>query len=82
MWGIPRSFWSHLDGKYGKMFYWKENVNYKVVGILTFLGVEAVVNSFQKKEKEVNFQVDPGNPKLTPKTQDSAFLPGQPPSRV
>jgi putative Mn2+ efflux pump MntP len=30
------------------------------VGILTFLGVEAVVNSFQKKEKEVNFRVDPG----------------------
>ena len=28
MWGIPRSFWSHLDEKYGKMFYWKENVFY------------------------------------------------------
>ena len=49
-----------MDEKYGKMFYWKENVNYKVVGILIFLGVEAVFNSFQKKEKEVNFRVDPG----------------------
>jgi len=47
-----------LAGKYGNMFYWKEKVNYKVVRILIFLGVESVVNSFQKKEKGVNFQVD------------------------
>jgi putative Mn2+ efflux pump MntP len=60
MWGIPYSFWSHLVGKYGNMFYWKEKVNYKVVRILIFLGVEALVNSFQKKEKGVNFRVDLG----------------------
>jgi hypothetical protein len=41
-------------------FYWKEKVNYKVMGILIFLAVEAVVNSFQKKEKGVNFRVNPG----------------------
>jgi putative Mn2+ efflux pump MntP len=60
MWGIPCSFWSHLAGKYGNMFYWKEKVNYKVVRILIFLGVEALVNSFQKKEKGVNFRFDLG----------------------
>jgi len=49
-----------LAGKYGNMFYWKEKVNYKVMRILIFLGVEAVVNSFQKKEKGVNFMVNPG----------------------
>jgi len=48
-----------LAGKYGNMLYWKEKVNYKVVGIVIFLGVEAVVNNFQKKEKGVNFRVDP-----------------------
>ena len=32
------------------------------MGILIFLGVEAVVNSFQKKEKGVNFLVNPGWP--------------------
>ena len=49
-----------MAGKYGNMFYWKEKVNYKVVRILIFLGVEALVNSFQKKEKGVNFRVDLG----------------------
>jgi hypothetical protein len=49
-----------LAGKYRNMFYWKEKVNYKVMGILIFLVVEAVVNSFQKKEKVVNFRVNPG----------------------
>jgi hypothetical protein len=34
---IPRSFWSRLAGKYGNMFYWKEKVNYKVVGIFSSL---------------------------------------------
>jgi putative Mn2+ efflux pump MntP len=72
MWGIPCSFWSHLAGKYGNMFYWKEKVNYKVVRILIFLGVEALVNSFQKKEKGVNFRVDLGEPGLTHKTWDPA----------
>jgi len=32
---IPRGFWSHLAGKYGNMFYWKEKVNYKVAGIFS-----------------------------------------------
>jgi hypothetical protein len=36
---------------------WLGKVNYKVVvEILIFLGV---VNSFQKKEKRVNFRIDP-----------------------
>jgi hypothetical protein len=38
-----------LAEKYGNMFYWKEKVNYKVVGILIFIGVKAVV---KRKKKE------------------------------